>query len=505
MPVSQSSRPTAPLAMGWAAWSLLLISCGGDAPTAMNPPPSSGWATVASMPTQRLGLAAVTVNGRVYVVGGYPQANGAGSPVLEMFDPVSGAWSARAPMPTGRRWLAAAVVNGKIYAIGGHAGTGAPGLQSVQEYDPATDSWATRSAMPTGRLGVAAAALGGKIYAVGGTSDNVTPLATVEEYDPATDTWTPRQDMPTARAVLALFATGGKLYAMGGGPDPDTGSPTVEIYDPVSGTWSNGPDMPTSRAALCGAVVNGRIYVTGGRHSGVAYHVVESLDPVQGTWRQEPDMAVARWGLSCAAADAKLFAIGGAAQLQPPHAGLKTVEAFEPATAVPVSSRGHYAGTRRDREMASVAVRGAFTSTEKGPAPDPPGDCPVYIATAWSGQLSHFGTFKARGTTCATPTGPPAQVPPFWNHPPAPPYLVATFTTRNKWEFPDGTQLRSRTQDGVFVQSLANGATSVRGRIVIEGLTGRLAGAKGVLEASGGPPAGQEADHLKFEGTIEIP
>lgn len=97
------------------------------------------WIRKSDMPTARLGHATCVVNGKIYVIGGYPIADAPGLTTVEVYDPSTDTWTTKAPMPTGRRQLAASVVNGKIYAIGGYVNKGQPGLATVEEYNPITD------------------------------------------------------------------------------------------------------------------------------------------------------------------------------------------------------------------------------------------------------------------------------------------------------------------------------------------------------------------------------
>ena len=55
------------------------------------------WARLADMPTPRGEVAAATVGGKIYVMGGF----GAGATALEEYDPANGIWQKRAPTPRG--------------------------------------------------------------------------------------------------------------------------------------------------------------------------------------------------------------------------------------------------------------------------------------------------------------------------------------------------------------------------------------------------------------------
>jgi N-acetylneuraminic acid mutarotase len=90
-------------------------------------------------------------------------------------------------MLVARSELAAASVNGRIYAIGGY---NAGYLSSVEEYAPESDTWRFRAPMPTPRANIVAAVVGQTVYVFGGFDG--TYLGTVEVYDSAADSWSPR-------------------------------------------------------------------------------------------------------------------------------------------------------------------------------------------------------------------------------------------------------------------------------------------------------------------------
>ena len=135
-------------------------------------PVADAWATKASMPTPRNGMAFGTIGGLIYVAGG--QANGyVPQAVLEVYDPVADTWTTKAPMSTALRSLAGAALNGKLYATGGIAGgAGSTAtVASVEVYDPSTNMWTPGSPMPLAREGHCAAAVNGLFYMVGGASN----------------------------------------------------------------------------------------------------------------------------------------------------------------------------------------------------------------------------------------------------------------------------------------------------------------------------------------------
>ena len=81
-------------------------------------------------------------------------------------------------MPSPRFGLAASTVNGKIYVLGGYGG--GTTLATVEAYDPTENSWSSLPSMSTVRWLMTAAASDGKVYAIGGSAGGP-PFATVEE------------------------------------------------------------------------------------------------------------------------------------------------------------------------------------------------------------------------------------------------------------------------------------------------------------------------------------
>lgn len=288
------------------------------------------WTIKADMPTARLGFSTAVVDGKIYAVGGYQEANYPGLTSLQEYDPATDTWTIRDNMPTGRRWLTACAIEGIIYAIGGFYNEGSPPLTTVEAYDVANDTWTTKAPMLIACKGLAAAVVDGKIYVMGGANINDELIASVEMYDPVTDTWTQRTDMPTARAMFSASVVDGKIYAVGG-PGPGLpGITTVEEYDPASDTWTTKLDMPTARWGLSTTNVDTKIYAIGGHSGSSSLDVVEVYDPSNNSWTNVSDMPTARFGLSISAVNGKIYAIGGSTISFPPHPGLQTVEEYTP-------------------------------------------------------------------------------------------------------------------------------------------------------------------------------
>lgn len=258
------------------------------------------WFTMSPTPTARGGLAAATLNGKIYAVGGTGNAIFNTS---EVFDPSSNTWSAVAPMPTARYSLAAAALNGKIYAIGGVAANSIP-LNTMEVFDPSTNTWSAGVPMPTARFNPTATTVNGKIYVMGGF--NGTSLNTVEVFDPSANTWNTAPSMPTARNGHAAATVNGKIYVMGGA------STTVDAFDPSTNTWSAAASMPRARVFLAAAAVNGKIYAIGGQTDQVPLNnYVQVFDPSANSWSTAASMPTPRSSLAASDGNGLVYAIGG--------------------------------------------------------------------------------------------------------------------------------------------------------------------------------------------------
>ncbi|NNK33728.1 MAG: hypothetical protein HKP02_11420 [Xanthomonadales bacterium] len=291
------------------------------------------WAPVTPMPTARESVAACTVDGKIYAIGGFPAGSDQGITTNERYDPATNSWTTMAPMPTGRRMPVTGVVGGKCYVIGGRVTDGGSALNTVEAYDPSTDSWTTHAPMPTARFAHAAAVVDGIIYVIGGTNfRSLYPL--VEAYDPATNSWTTLTPMTTARGLHGAAAANGKIYVMGGTVDGGSTFTSMEIYDPVTDSWSAGPDMPLGKFSLSASVVNNRIYAVGGTNGFGALNHVAAYDLGTQTWAEVAPMNTNRARFASAEAGNRIYAIGGTIQFEgQDHVGMNLVERYTPAAA----------------------------------------------------------------------------------------------------------------------------------------------------------------------------
>jgi len=296
--------------------------------SAMAQMPTSPWKKGAPFPEADEELYGVTVNGKLYVIGGWGDGKARGANYE--YDPATDRWTKKAPMPRPAHHAALAALNGKIYAFGGFVaptttaipvGAAWEPIADAWEFNPATDSWKPLAPLPGKRGSAIAAEVNGKIYVIGGATTMegskdpfftafgpAKVLATNDVYDPATNTWESRNPMSVPRNHAFGGVVNGKIYVIGGRTGQAfilsaTNTDVVEEYNPASNTWSIPMErMPTARSGGASGTDGRRIYVAGGEVTTTelvgAYRAVEAFDPATNSWLTLPSMPMPRHGVA---------------------------------------------------------------------------------------------------------------------------------------------------------------------------------------------------------------
>jgi len=296
--------------------------------SAMAQMPTSPWKKGAPFPEADEELYGVTVNGKLYVIGGWGDGKARGANYE--YDPATDRWTKKAPMPRPAHHAALAALNGKIYAFGGFVaptttaipvGAAWEPIADAWEFNPATDSWKPLAPLPGKRGSAIAAEVNGKIYVIGGATTMegskdpfftafgpAKVLATNDVYDPATNKWESRNPMSVPRNHAFGGVVNGKIYVIGGRTGQAfilsaTNTDVVEEYNPASNTWSIPMErMPTARSGGASGTDGRRIYVAGGEVTTTelvgAYRAVEAFDPATNSWLTLPSMPMPRHGVA---------------------------------------------------------------------------------------------------------------------------------------------------------------------------------------------------------------
>jgi N-acetylneuraminic acid mutarotase len=302
----------------------------------------SKWRMATPMLSPQGEITSAVIGKKWYVFGGYDAPNVQARGIVTVYDAAADSWTNKQNMLIPAHHAAAVALDGKIYVFGGFVGQ--PGgkawqpIASAVVYDPDSDSWKELAPMPTPRGSAVAVAVNGKILVIGGAHANIPgkpmtePLwvgvptivvGTVEEYDPATNTWRSRAPMPTGRNHFMAGVVDGKVYAINGRlgmPFVTMSDVTdlVEMYDPATDQWTYKGRAPTRRGDVAGDVYNGKIYVIGGEYEEPAgkltFWAFEAYDPKTNTWQVLPHMQIARHGFVANFIDNDFHAAGGSFQ-----------------------------------------------------------------------------------------------------------------------------------------------------------------------------------------------
>jgi hypothetical protein len=131
-------------------------------------PGTDTWTRVASLHTPRAALAAALgPDGRIYAIGG---ANGEHQlhllATVEAYDPATDRWQPAPPLPRPLESLAAATVDGRVFAVGGQDAGGI--RRVVTSLPPGARRWQAETPLRTARMELGLAARAGTVVAVGG-------------------------------------------------------------------------------------------------------------------------------------------------------------------------------------------------------------------------------------------------------------------------------------------------------------------------------------------------
>jgi N-acetylneuraminic acid mutarotase len=289
----------------------------------------TGWSQHAPMPVARFSLAAAASGGIVYAFGGI--APNAWSTSVDAYNPATNSWTTVAQMATPRTGAGAVTLNGKIYVVGGHVAGGiASGI--IESYDPANGSWdTTLTPMSTPRAHLAVVTDGVYIYAIGGdtTGNNGGVVSTVERYDPSANSWSTLASMPSPGSFIVAGVLNGAIVVAGSGGSGGPSSNT-DIYEIASNTWRPGPPMPAGRTLAAAGVANGGLYLVGGTVNGSPAHDAWVFYPATNFrpeyWGLVGPMEIGRSQLAAAVVDDVIYALGGMVPGSNPTVPLATNE-----------------------------------------------------------------------------------------------------------------------------------------------------------------------------------
>ena len=247
---------------------------------------------------------------KLYLIGGYIKHEGTEGflDTLYQYDTTKKSWDKKASMSVSRCYVSTVTLDGKIFAMGGRTSNQPGRLSTVEVYNPELNLWSNVAEMSVARSDFSSVVFEDQIYAIGGF-DGFNYLSSVERYNPKTDSWVIVGNLATPRQGSSSIVCRNKIYVLGGF-DGGERLRSVECFNTQwNGTlqWHEVPNMITCRSNFAACVMenNQDIMVIGGFKEDVNAGLrkvckdVEILNTERNVWRPGPKLSEAKSALAC--------------------------------------------------------------------------------------------------------------------------------------------------------------------------------------------------------------
>ncbi|XP_039248230.1 kelch domain-containing protein 8A-like [Styela clava] len=224
-------------------------------------------------------------------------------------------WSSINPMCDPRVYSSAVSIDGKIYVVGGCDKMGQP-VNTLEVYDPSSNEWTSLKHMPSKRAAPITVAISNKIVAIGGIGCDQLPVDAVEFYKIDENKWKRLQPLSEALMGMAHITKDGKIHIFGGMGSDTNPRDHFKCLDVESSSgnrerWQAFPPMPTARYASSAFLKNNKVYVVGGRQGKLPVSTFEVYDYDSRCWTAYPQMITKRLFPSYVMTDKYLISLGG--------------------------------------------------------------------------------------------------------------------------------------------------------------------------------------------------
>ncbi len=206
------------------------------------------------------GIAAL--DDELWLLGGHFRADSGtrATATVEIFDPRTRSYRLGPPLPRKAGQVVALTVNGRLYAVGGADDEGP--TAEVLSIGTGETSWRVDASAPGSVLQASGCVLDGKIYIAAGPSSQCPGLFV---YDPEQDSWSQIEHPSRPPSAPLCTAFNGSVWVMGG-RGAKSGQTATFAYTPATGQWRQGPDIPLPVSWGAAATVNGRLLIAGGAY-----------------------------------------------------------------------------------------------------------------------------------------------------------------------------------------------------------------------------------------------
>jgi N-acetylneuraminic acid mutarotase len=295
---------------------------------------AQGWHSAAPAPINVYEAASATVNGKLYVFGGFDNPQTQATAQSDMYDPATNTWTRLADMPFVVTHSGVAVVGTDIYFAGGFLGDWVgPNLtdqtNQVIVYNTLTNTWSSIAPLPASRAAGGLVLIGQQLHFFGGTDEFVqSDMSDHWVYDLSNPSagWVAKAPLPDARDHFGYASLNGMIYAVGGEHLTDEiacNDSEVDQYNPATDIWTTVAPLPvaSSHFHTNTIVVNGRIVIFGGSADGASEATILSTvydyDPKHNRWLAMPPLPEPRSAIVGRVVGSEIVLTGGENELSP--------------------------------------------------------------------------------------------------------------------------------------------------------------------------------------------
>lgn len=240
-------------------------------------PATDRWQAGPALPQPRHHAYLVSVGDKLFVFGGFVQANGgrwSASADILLLDETKSVWRNVAQLPKPLTETVAAVLNGKVHFVSGRSPSGPENAQWRDQadvnwhwvFDPLSFTVSKAAPVATPLNSASAVALKQQLYMMGGRKVGGGNLALLQRFDLALSQWQQLAPMPQASGGLAAAALGQHILVFGGEYFDNGGGVYAPVwqYDVTTDSWQQLGSMPLPRHGLGAVTLNNKVYVLGG-------------------------------------------------------------------------------------------------------------------------------------------------------------------------------------------------------------------------------------------------
>ena len=265
----------------------------------------SKWAYTTPMNQNKKNVMAVSLNGKLYVLGGEDE-HGGSCRSFSVYDTAKKIWTELPDYPGTDIGLCKASMvsyNSEIYVIGGQTdmSSNAQLLTSVYAYNIETGQWIRKQDLKESITDAATAVSRGKVYTFmkAGLTDQI------DVYDIKTDTWNTNM-LPGNSTVIAAASVDGRVFVL----KEDGGAMRFSEYLPEDNIFEDaGSACPYTVSGYCStpAVIGGTIYIVNERNA----QEVLAYDAYTDTWSNISSMNLTKSNSTLVSSDNDVYSVGG--------------------------------------------------------------------------------------------------------------------------------------------------------------------------------------------------